>query len=82
MFLGSINQLIRTMFRTTKIKGKTLFRRYNCGLMKNGKTNWKTGFIGKRDPALEAQWCNRRIVDRKGRTLTKFGWLRTWKVIP
>lgn len=70
---GVYQQLVRCVFKTRKsTDGRTVFERFNCGPMKNDRPNWKVGFVGDRCPVKEAIWCNRRILNSRGETLTKF----------
>lgn len=79
---GVYRQLIRVVFRVEKRgDGSARFRRFDTGRMAGGRRNVKTGFSGERCAELETLWCNRRIVNTRGETVTKFARQQGWKLV-
>lgn len=71
--LGVYQQLVRVVYKVSKRPdGRARYCRYDCGAMRNGRRNMKTGFLGERCAAKERQWGNRRIINSSGKVLTKF----------
>ncbi|MBF0594979.1 MAG: hypothetical protein HQL22_08415 [Candidatus Omnitrophica bacterium] len=69
--VGVYQKLVKCVFKVKYIDGMT-YKRVTEGKQKNGHPNWKVIFNGDRSSAKESLWCNRRIIDSKGKDLTAF----------
>lgn len=80
--LGVYRQIVRVVFKVRKNRqGSAVYRRFDCGPMRNGLRNMKTGFTGERCLVKEQLWSNRRIFNGGGEILTKFARQQGWKLV-
>jgi len=79
---GVYRELVRCVFKVNRSEGKAQHQAIDAGKSKAGAQKTRRRFTGVLDKEKGADWELRRIVGVNGETLTKFGRLQAWKLLP